>query len=259
MIFWKIDDETIRCLINKDEITNMGYDVKTISQDARQMEAFLETIVQNSREYVEWNPENGIQNYMARALPADQFLITISCTFQDELIDRNLEQIRRMTEALQSKVSEERLGEIASLSGDEKEQAFAALSQDLYDVCNGNLPDPSDGQEEEDRETALPGTDRQTELPDRKLVFESLDHIIRFAGLLQKNTLYTSTLFKSDRQYVLLVRFDRRESNKDALAFILTAEEYGGVCSPVHYDEAYMMEHGRELIRDNALEVLAGM
>ena len=115
------------------------------------------------------------------------------------------------------------------------------------------------GQEEEDRETALPGTDRQTELPDRKLVFESLDHIIRFAGLLQKNTLYSSTLFKSDRQYVLLVRFDRCESNKDALAFILTAEEYGGVCSPVHYDEAYMMEHGRDLIRDNALEVLAGM
>ena len=28
MFFWKIDDETIRCLIHKEEISNMGFDLQ---------------------------------------------------------------------------------------------------------------------------------------------------------------------------------------------------------------------------------------
>ena len=47
-----------------------------------------------------WNTENGVQNYIARALPSEQFLITISCTFQDVAIDRDLDQIKKMTTAL---------------------------------------------------------------------------------------------------------------------------------------------------------------
>ena len=30
MFFWKIDDETIRCLINKEEIGQMGFDLKEL-------------------------------------------------------------------------------------------------------------------------------------------------------------------------------------------------------------------------------------
>ena len=32
MFFWKIDDETIRCLINKEEIGQMGFDLKIMSR-----------------------------------------------------------------------------------------------------------------------------------------------------------------------------------------------------------------------------------
>lgn len=285
MIFWKIDDETIRCLINRDEISNMGYDLEVISEDADQMEAFLEAIVSSSREYIDWRTENGIQNYMARALPADQFLITISCTFQDELIDRNLDQIRRMTETLKARISEERLKKISALSGEEKEKAFAELSQDLYAVCNGDIPgNDSQGEHGADGDarsgdvsvietpaskecgsssgnSLVSGHTSEGEnvLPDRKLIFKSLDNLITFASMLQKQTLFTSTLFKSAKEYVLLVQFDKCKRDSDALSFILTAEEYGGECSPVRYDRAYMLEHGRELLKDNALEVLASM
>ena len=33
MFFWKIDDETIRCLINKEEIGQMGFDLKELGED----------------------------------------------------------------------------------------------------------------------------------------------------------------------------------------------------------------------------------
>ena len=41
MFFWKIDDETIRCLINKEEIGQMGFDLKELGEDNEQMEEFL--------------------------------------------------------------------------------------------------------------------------------------------------------------------------------------------------------------------------
>lgn len=54
------------------------------------MEEFLNAIIANSKNYINWNTDNGVQNYIARALPSEQFLITISCTFQDVAIDRDL-------------------------------------------------------------------------------------------------------------------------------------------------------------------------
>jgi negative regulator of genetic competence, sporulation and motility len=280
MLFWKVDEETIHCLINKDEISRLGYDLETINEDINQMESFLETIVENSRQYIDWSTENGIQNFMARALPADHYLITITCTFQDEIIDRNIGQIRKMTDAFRSKVTEDRLLEIEALNGEDKERAFGELAKDLYEICSGEL-DEDNYQDEhndsaeiekaimevEDSIAALknkkgPGDIQKSwkkdgVLPGRKLVFASLDEIINFAGILNKKMHYTSKLFKSEGAYVLLVHFDKCKSDSDAVHFILTAEEYGGSCHPILYDEAYMLEHGKVLIPENALSSLA--
>ena len=80
MYFWKIDEESIYCLINASEIRDMGYDIKELSSSHDLMGKFLDEIVKNSFKYIKWNTDNGIQTYIARALPAGQFLLTISCT-----------------------------------------------------------------------------------------------------------------------------------------------------------------------------------
>ena len=120
MFFWKIDDETIRCLINKEEIGQMGFDLKELGEDNEQMEEFLNAVIADSKNYIEWNTENGVQNYIARALPSEQFLITISCTFQDVAIDRDLDQIKKMTTALRERISDDRIDSIYSMTGEEK-------------------------------------------------------------------------------------------------------------------------------------------
>lgn len=277
MVFWKIDDETIRCLINRQEIDNMGYDIDSLNEDHEQMQSFLNAIVQSSQNYIEWHTENGIQNYMARALPADQFLITISCTFVDDIIDRNLEQIEKMTKALNTKITPERLEEIFALSGEEKERAFAELSQDLQEVCN-----PEEQQEEEQGETpgisvkkplttpAMQGGDSPSEepevrdvssvaLPARKLMFTSFDALLDFVAVLDEEMFYPSTLYKCGEEFILLVRFDQCKKNRDAVSFIITAEEYGGKCDAVKYEAARLLEHGSLMIADNAIEVLYSM
>ena len=267
MFFWKIDDETIRCLINKQEIGNMGYDLKALNEDVEQMEAFLEAIVQSSHNYIDWHTENGIQNYAAKELPADQYLITISCTFQDDIIDRNLDQIRRMTEALNTKITEDRIREIYALSGEEKEKAFAGLSKDLNDVCNGSTAQEIAREEEakavktETGADASNGEAREEKkprrvLPDRELVFTSFEDIIRFADLLEKKYFYPSSLYKDEEEYVLLVSFKECLVENDVVNFLLMAEEYGAVCRELGFDREFLMEHGQILLSENAIEEL---
>lgn len=273
MYYWKLDEETIRCLINKNEIKNMGFDVQHLLNDNDQMHSFLDAIVKNSENYIEWHTENGVQNYVARSLPADQYLITISCTLQDEAIDRDLDQIKRMTSALNAKITGERIAEVYALSGEEKEKAFEELSRDLQNVCMGKIDEESedsdtlqkqsknssggmiDTEEVQPKETAS----EKNSLPARKITFNDFSELLSFCGLLEKRMFLPSRLYRAKESYVLLVDLAACEDDSHAVSFMITAEEYGGVGSPVRYEEAYLSEHGQLLIEKDAIRVLNSM
>ena len=176
MYFWKIDEESIYCLINASEIRDMGYDIKELSGSHDLMGKFLEEIVRNSFQYIKWNADNGIQTYIARALPAGQFLLTISCTFIDVAIDRDLDQIRAMTEAIGKKITKERIDEIYGLEGEEKERAFESLARDLHAICSGEEPDSWKSEyPDADRKDEYPDADLKDEYPDADLRAEYPD------------------------------------------------------------------------------------
>ena len=72
MFFWKIDDETIRCLINKEEIGQMGFDLKELGEDNEQMEEFLNAVIADSKNYIEyreWGAELYCQSTAIRTVP----------------------------------------------------------------------------------------------------------------------------------------------------------------------------------------------
>lgn len=263
MFFWKIDDETIRCLIHKQEISNMGFDLQTLSTDNKQMEAFLNAIVESSHNYIDWHTENGIQNYIARSLPADQLLVTISCTFPDVAIDRDLDQIKKMTTALKDKITDERLAEIYALSGEEKEKAFEEISRDLQEACMGRVDVEEETQTVDEQPDATSQKEEQesnkSDLPPRKLVFGDFSKMVQFCSLLGAKAHLYSTLYKSGEEYVLLVDFSECESDAQAIAFLITAEEYGGKAGDLRYEEAYLEEHGRRMLDGNAIEILSEM
>lgn len=274
MYYWKLDEETIRCLINKNEIKTMGFDVQKLLNDNDQMHSFLDAIVKNSENYIDWHTENGVQNYVARSLPADQYLITISCTLQDEAIDRDLDQIKRMTSALNAKITDDRIAEIYALSGEEKEKAFESLSKDLHNVCMGKIDEESSedsatGQQKTsgaegqmiDTEEAEPKKVATTSssLPARQLSFREFSELLSFCGLLDKRMFLPSTLYKDQEEYVLLVDLSHCEDDAQAVAFMITAEEYGAVGSALRYEDAYLSEHARLMIEDDAIRVLSSM
>lgn len=265
MFFWKIDEETIRCLIHKQEIHSMGFDLDALTQDHAQMEAFLNAIVQSSRNYIDWHTENGIQNYIAKSLPADQLLVTISCTFPDVAIDRDLEQIKKMTTALNARITDERIEQIYAMTGEEKERAFEEMSKDLHDVCMGNIETEEEESSQSEDPVIVKGEERtdaeeqKSEIPPKKIVFSRFSSLVRFCSLLEKSMHLESSLYRMEEEYTLLVDFSRCTSEAQALAFILTAEEYGGQCGEIRYEEAYLREHGQLLLGENAIAILSTM
>ena len=290
MFFWKIDDETIRCLINKEEIGQMGFDLNELSSDNDLMEEFLNAIIANSKNYINWNTDNGVQNYIARALPSEQFLITISCTFQDVAIDRDLDQIKKMTTALRERISDDRIDSIYSMSGEEKEREFEALAKDLHDVCMGNTTEKEEQEKNETNETkeaettgagnvsletpkdftkgmasskaAEQGGPEQAvrpHIPAQKLIFKEFRNLIDFCSLLNKDYFILSSLYKDAEKYILLVEFPIEMDNSKIITFMITAEEYGAECSNQRLEGYYLSEHATLLIKDKAVETLYRM
>ncbi len=263
MVYWKLDNHTIRCLINKEEIKKMGFDLNAISKDADVMTEFLEAIVNDSHNYIDWNTENGVQIYIAKALPADQFLFTISCSFPDDMIDKDLRQIRRMITALNAKIPLDRIEEIEKLSGEKKERAFASLSKDLREVCMGDVEIASDealrqmnGESGEDSRIE---ESEDIQLPSQKITFGSMTEIMNFCSLLDAGYAYPSSLYRLNDEYILLVDFDDADDKTDIVRFLITAEEYGAKCESSQLSRYYLLEHGELLIEENAIQVLITM
>ena len=264
MFFWKIDDETIRCLINKEEIGQMGFDLNELSSDNDLMEEFLNAIIASSKNYINWNTDNGVQNYIARALPSEQFLITISCTFQDVAIDRDLDQIKKMTTALRERISDDRIDSIYSMSGEEKEREFEALAKDLHDVCMGNTTEKEEQEKNETNETKEAETTGAEQavrphIPSQKLIFKEFRNLIDFCSLLNKDYFIPSSLYKDSEEYILLVEFPIEMDNSKIITFMITAEEYGAECSNQRLEGYYLSEHAKLLIKDKAVETLYRM
>lgn len=236
MVYWKLDDQTIRCLINKEEIRKMGFDLNEISRDAELMADFLSAIVDDSRNYIDWNTENGVQNYIARALPADQFLITISCTFPDKSMDQDIEKFLRFMELL---------NKVASGEEHEKESPEQEMS-----------PPPKKEKTRRDK-----GEKKRTAdcLPAQRLTFSGMDELMTFSALLDERYFYSSELYRLHDDYILLVEFEPSDDKTDIIRFMITAEEYGAQCRTAENSAYYLREHGRLLIPEDALSVLESM
>ena len=291
MYFWKIDEESIHCLINDSEIRDMGYDIKELSTSHDLMGRFLEEIVRNSFKYVHWNADNGIQTYVARALPAGQYLLTISCTFVDVAIDRDLDQIRMMTDAISEKITHERIDRIYSLEGEEKEKAFEALARDLHAICSGEAVESEEDRSGDVKEAGFgrqedwsgPGAGEESVKragknerkkdqgrPEREengrrqtassgvYLFRSrnLKDMTSFCAGLGRKFRLPSVLYRCGESYVLEVAFPGTMRKDEVLYCVMAGEEYGAEVKIDKYESNYLREHGTKVIGEDAINVL---
>lgn len=249
MFFWKIDEETIRCLINKDEIGSMGYKIEELEEDDAVMTRFLDDIVNHSTGFIQWNTENGVQAYTARMLPQDQFLLTISCTFQDELIDRDLDIIKNIGNLLQENLSDERFHDIYAATGESKEQAFGDLIRDLHRIFSGDFENSSPQRPEESEDV----------LQSRVIEFDDLQKLIDYSHLIRSHKDISSRLYRKDDRYMLMMQFIASREKNRLHPLLAAAFEFDGIIRESGYAESYLSEHADLLIDTDAIRILDSM
>lgn len=244
MVYWKIDDETIRCLINKEEISQMGFDLASLIRDADIMNDFVHSIVEESHKYVDWNSDKGIQKFMARPLPMDQFLLTISCTFR-EIEEPDINNMYKVLQTLKEKFFAGLTPPESSAEGVTTEQAENA------DTSLESSQESVDKTQAKEKKEDL--------FPPQKLVFQDMKSLLHFCSLFNARHHFISDLYRYKDQYILLVDFQPDDDKTTVISFMITAEEYGADCSPQVFDRYFLKEHGKQLIEQNALEVLISM
>ena len=210
------------------------------------------------KNFIEWNTENGVQNYIARALPSEQFLITISCTFQDVAIDRDLDQIKKMTTALRERISDDRIDSIYSMTGEEKEREFESLARDLHDVCMGNTSESEKDTEEaaKDVQNTSSEVSYQQSAPTKPSGSTMTDKEKKQQAV-RPHIPAQKLIF--DNFHNLMVEFPVEMDNSQIITFMITAEEYGAECSNQRLEGYYLSEHAKLIIKEKAVETLFRM
>lgn len=84
MIIWKKGDKKVSCMIEPQEIQSMGFTLEELNQSKEKTEEFLSLILEQAKDAVGINTENGIQEYEASILPNKTMLLSISCDDEED-------------------------------------------------------------------------------------------------------------------------------------------------------------------------------
>lgn len=118
---------------------------------------------------------------------------------------------------------------------------------------------------EEDRMTDLALMGKEVKTAEKEVavkvksltyLFDNFDNICMAAHRLQPMFIGDNSLYKyNDKYFLILNKNKKAHTNKDALMSML--EEFGSQCPSIDLNEMFLKEHGKLMIKDHAIDVLA--
>ncbi|MDO5424533.1 MAG: adaptor protein MecA [Eubacteriales bacterium] len=258
MTFWKISDTRISCRVTMQEIHDMGYDFRELTEDRQKAIDFLSKILENGKSALGLELPDGIQNFTAQMLPDQSLLIVISCADIEKEIDHNMEVLEYRIDAMNELLASGKIDHIRSLEGQEKADAYNELMEEIESLLQGH--DPDEG--EEALNTGSSGVTREVRrLEDAsqstcRVLFRSLDDTISFCSAIGAQAMPVSRLYKHKDQYYLFADFSGDASQKLAAGFLNLAGEFGGDTRGEGASEAFLKEHRMCMIPEQAIEKL---
>ncbi|HIS31916.1 MAG TPA: adaptor protein MecA [Candidatus Limivivens intestinipullorum] len=251
MTFWRINDTKISCRITMDEIHEMGFDFQELTQDRQKTTEFLSTLMEKARTSLQGDLPDGIQSFSAQMLPDASVLITISCVDIEKEINDNMDLLERRIQAMNEMEKSGRLDRVRSLEGQEKAEAYNELMEDIENL----LQDPSQEEEEQTqvRRLDMPGSSTC------RILFPSLDETIHFCQAVNPESVAHSRLYKHGGWYYLYTDFEGDAREKKAAGFLNLAGEFGGDISGEGASEAFLKEHKKCMIPEQAVRKLNGL
>ncbi|MGI6010273.1 MAG: adaptor protein MecA [Ruminococcus sp.] len=244
MVFVKIDEHTIRCIMKLEELSEMGYDPESLlkEQDPEKIQHFLHEIMDKAKAAgVELTEDyRAVQSIV---LPGHYFALNFSNIQPADQINGLVTNFLEVADAVEE-IGRGKLEEILEKEGEEKISAFNAFMsrlKELHASIKGGQTESH--QQKETFENYI-------------LKFSDLDTVEKFCKAAAFNI--PGRLYKDKKDYCMLLE-GNAENLEDLNRLLLLACEYADAVEPDHFYSQCLEEHGDIIIRENPIDVLKNL
>lgn len=246
MLFTRINENIVRCAIQEDEISQMGYDLEELFKNQQMATDFMKEIITRAKDFGFSMNEN-FEAVQSAFFTNHQLVLNIIHINPEDRINSVIQNLLNAFETVEI-IGKERLTEILQMAGDEKTQAFNECIAELEKV----------NQEIEENASAQPENAEEKVCIQGKylLSFLNLSQAERFCK--EAAFAVPGTLYKDKNNYFMIVDLSGIEQDK-ADGFILQAREYSSNVTQDRNYSAYLEEHAEKLIKENPIEVLKNL
>lgn len=237
MIFKKIDEETVCCIVSESDMNDHGLEVEDFLQNKEKVQNFLHTIVERAEEEVGYEMKRGVISMQVAMLPEHNLAITFS--------EKENLGIRDMIEQMRK----------AMTSLDEDGTSNNDFLQQLEEQV-GHVKEFLEKDEENSKQEKEPKEKKNTK--QRRVgifEFDSMREVISCCKSLGNNLTCRSALYHDKNRYELVL--DSYGTNdSDYLKICGGMIEFGRFHSNKRERAASLKEHAICVMERNALDVL---
>lgn len=258
MEFKRIDEETVRCIINEDDMKEYNIEIDDFLKNRGKIQEFLHKIVEMAVDEVGYNPKNGLLAMQVMPLPRNRLAITFSEKGSEGMEDI-LHQINDALGGNGEITPESMMSRYEDLSDIEKAEAFDKFIRNL-------IQDVTDEYEEQQYKKKKKEPHEKEDKNKKSKVVESVVQIYSFAKLsdiekfsviLPESWVVKSTLFKSEKASLYYLVLEKGRLSKVNFQYVCDrANEYGKFHSENQARVSYLKEHATCLIDKKAIKVL---
>lgn len=240
MKFKKLNENSVRCLISKEEMFDMGIDIDDLIDDHSKAEEFLRDVVEQAKDEVGFETTGNAFNVQLSIMPEGD--ISLMITEDENTKLRNmLSQFKERIKEFQENVKEAQNGQTEE--GEE-------LLEDDEIIEDGTV---SQEDKAEDGEVQSQEVRQYLEIP-LYAQFASLDICIRVSRILSWLGKVESALYKYQDSYYM--KFCLNQLDIGITEAILTISEYSMSVFPEGQGSDIIVEHGTVMLAEDAIEFL---
>lgn len=236
MKFTKIDENTVRCVISKEEMESYNLELEDFIKKNKKVKDFVELLIDKAGDEVGYEHSNGMMQLQLQPLPKMGLAITFSS--------------REIT-------AEELSKEIAMSLGEEQAGSFFdTLSEPTGKEKKSNSVEITDIPKK--KNARIKKQLKEAEIPDLYICkFRNLQDVVSFCGQVPEHFFARGSVYKDEKNNVFYMVIERARCKMEKYLYVcrmsleFSDPESGGATRFAFFNEQYTC-----IIRQNAFSVL---
>lgn len=234
MEFKRVGQNTVRCKVSEQELTDMGYTLDQILKNGQETQEFMSRVFKMAESNLEMTFDNGIRTVRADFLPDHSLCLT----FSSHPAEGILEHLKDIMGGLMGGEIPEELRKLAEQERDEEDEDLVPKKKN---------PEPG---------SRKPKALRTGSSISAVLAFANMDVLLRFAQNAMQPVVPYTALYQREGVYYLVMELTECTED-EVMKLSLLADEYASEIRAGQEYRAFMEEHGKAILCEKAIESLA--